>query len=76
MCLALMASAHAVPAAGEAPDAPPSSGAEQSKGKPQIQFTTLEHDFGKAKSGPNLNATFEFKNVGDAVLVIENVKGG
>jgi len=42
----------------------------------KIRFSKLEHDFGTAVSGPELKATFEFKNVGDDVLVIQKVKGG
>ena len=52
------------------------SPADDSGGKPQIRFTTLEHDFGKAVSGEELKTVFEFKNAGEGVLVIEKVKGG
>ena len=45
-------------------------------GQPRIQFTSVEHDFGQANSGEDLKTTFSFKNVGDGVLVIQNVKGG
>ena len=45
-------------------------------GLPRIQFTAMEHDFGQALSGEDLKTTFSFKNVGDAVLLIEKVKGG
>ena len=45
-------------------------------GLPRIQFTSMEHDFGQANSGEDLKTTFSFKNVGDGVLVIQNVKGG
>jgi hypothetical protein len=45
-------------------------------GKPQIQFASIEHDFGQADAGADLTTTFSFKNVGDAVLVIQRVKGG
>ena len=76
VCLALLAPGWAVLAEGEEPATPGASAADPAKGKPQIQFADLEHDFGKAASGPELKATFEFKNVGDDVLVIEKVKGG
>lgn len=45
-------------------------------GLPRIQFTSMEHDFGQANAGEDLKTTFSFKNVGDGVLVIQNVKGG
>lgn len=51
------------PSAGEGP-------------RPEIRFASLEHDFGQAISGESLKTTFTFTNVGDAVLVIEKVKGG
>ena len=54
------------PAGAEAPTA----------GQPRVEFTSLTHDFGQAPSGEDLKTTFTFKNVGDSVLVIENVKGG
>jgi hypothetical protein len=50
--------------------------AEGPGGQPRIQFGTLEHDFGQAASGQDLKTVFEFKNVGDDVLVIDRVKGG
>ena len=76
VCFAVQAQGQAVMAAVGSADAPSASIAEESKAKPQIRFTKLEHDFGQAISGPDLKATFEFKNVGDDVLVIEKVKGG
>jgi hypothetical protein len=45
-------------------------------GQPRIEFSSLEHDFGQALSGEDLTTKFTFKNVGDGVLRIENVKGG
>jgi len=50
--------------------------ADQATAKPRIEFSALEHDFGQAVSGVDLKTTFAFKNAGDDVLVIENVKGG
>ena len=66
------------PIAGRADDSSDdaSNDATSSAGQPRIQFTAMEHDFGQALSGENLKTTFTFKNVGDAVLVIEKVKGG
>jgi len=40
---------------------------------PRIQFDTLEHDFGKVEEEDILECTFNFKNVGDAPLIIERV---
>jgi hypothetical protein len=54
----------------------PESGEQRSEAKPRIQFETLEHDFGKAPAGDDLDTTFAFKNVGDAPLIIQKVKGG
>ena len=62
------------PVAGRADEA--SDDASSSDAGPRIQFTSMEHDFGQALSGEDLKTTFNFKNVGDAVLVIEKVKGG
>jgi hypothetical protein len=43
---------------------------------PRIEFSALEHDFGEATSGENLETSFVFKNAGDGVLVIEKVTSG
>lgn len=40
---------------------------------PFIEFTETEFDFGDIKSGEKVAHTFEFKNSGDAPLVISNV---
>lgn len=40
-------------------------------GGPRIQFDTLEYDFGQVEEGDMLECTFDFKNVGDAELIIE-----
>jgi hypothetical protein len=65
----------AVPRAAET-EAVASETTDPTAGKPRIEFVSLEHDFGKSASGQDLTTTFEFKNVGDDVLVIEHVKGG
>jgi hypothetical protein len=56
--------------------APAPEASDEAAAKPRIRFDSVEHDFGKAASGQDLTTTFEFKNVGDDVLVIEHVKGG
>ena len=76
ICFATLAPGQAATPPGEVAAAPAGTTTEGPDGTPQIRFTKLEHDFGKADSGPDLKATFEFKNVGDDVLVIEKVKGG
>lgn len=40
---------------------------------PYIEFTETEFNFGDIKSGDKVAHTFEFKNSGDAPLVISNV---
>jgi len=42
-------------------------------GGPRIQFDTLEHDFGHVEEVDILECAFDFKNVGDAELIIERV---
>jgi hypothetical protein len=57
----------------------PGSGAEAPApgiGAPRIAFASREHDFGRKDAGPDLSATFEFKNVGTGVLTIQDVSGG
>jgi hypothetical protein len=49
---------------------------EATQGKPRIEFGNLVHDFGRQPSGTDLATVFEFKNVGDDVLVVQKVKGG
>ena len=40
----------------------------------KIQFVKEKHDFGKAEQGKILTYSFQFKNVGDAPLTINNVR--
>jgi hypothetical protein len=79
-CVAALAVA-VVPIQAETPPAvpdpaPTAGAAEGPAGKPRIEFTSLEHDFGQVPAGDDLKTTFGFKNAGDGVLVIEKVKGG
>lgn len=44
---------------------------------PKIEFADgIEFDFGKVEAEETLSHTFVFKNAGDSVLNIEQVKGG
>jgi len=44
---------------------------------PQIEFVEgLTFDFGDVKANETLTHEFVFKNIGDALLKIEQVKGG
>jgi hypothetical protein len=43
-------------------------------GKPKIHFDTLIHDFGKQEQNAELKYTFEFKNVGDGILLIDKIQ--
>ncbi|MFB9052584.1 DUF1573 domain-containing protein [Formosa undariae] len=40
---------------------------------PQIVFTETEHDFGTIESKQNVETVFEYKNTGEAPLVITNI---
>jgi hypothetical protein len=73
--LAFLASFAPLPAQTPLAEAGTSPAAD-SAAQPKIEFSDLEHDFGQAVSGEDLKTTFAFKNVGDAVLIIEKVKGG
>ncbi|GAB5419032.1 MAG: DUF1573 domain-containing protein [Crocinitomicaceae bacterium] len=42
---------------------------------PAIEFEKETHDYGKIKNGANGECTFEFKNTGNAPLIISNAKG-
>jgi hypothetical protein len=42
---------------------------------PQIQFEKESHDYGTIENGANGDCTFTFKNIGNAPLILENVKG-
>ena len=41
----------------------------------KISFTKETHDYGTIKNGANGICTFEFKNTGNAPLIISNAKG-
>ena len=41
---------------------------------PRIQFETMVHDFGKAKSGEQVKYTYVFTNAGDQPLVLSGVQ--
>lgn len=41
----------------------------------QISFTKETHDYGTIKNGANGTCTFEFKNTGNAPLILSNAKG-
>jgi hypothetical protein len=59
-----------VPAPAENAPAP-----EESK-TPSIQIDESVHDFGELPEGEVISHDFKVKNVGDDVLVIENVRPG
>ncbi len=42
---------------------------------PKIDFTKETHDYGTIKYGADGTCTFEFKNTGNAPLIISNAKG-
>lgn len=42
---------------------------------PKISFTKEIHDYGTIKNGADGSCTFEFKNTGNAPLIISNAKG-
>jgi hypothetical protein len=48
--------------------------AGEGKGLPKIFFETLTHDFGKLKPEQEVTYDFNFKNNGDGVLEIQNVR--
>ncbi|GAA4290686.1 DUF1573 domain-containing protein [Aestuariibaculum suncheonense] len=41
---------------------------------PKIEFNETEHDFGEIEKGTPVETTFKYKNVGDAPLVITDIK--
>lgn len=41
----------------------------------KIKFTKETHDYGTIENGANGDCTFEFKNTGNAPLIISNAKG-
>lgn len=42
---------------------------------PKIEFEKEVHDYGTIENGANGECTFEFKNTGNAPLIISNAKG-
>jgi hypothetical protein len=76
MLLAASVAGGATMADGPAAGQPSATSSDTAVKGPRIQFGRRDHDFGAATSGPDLKVTFEFKNVGDDVLVIQKVKGG
>jgi len=46
------------------------------KPQPEIRFDSLKHDFGVVEDGVTLKHVFQFKNVGQATLIIQSVKAG
>jgi len=58
-------------AAQDATSAPPAS-----KPQPEIRFDSLKHDFGVVEDGITLKHVFQFRNVGQAMLIINSVKAG
>jgi hypothetical protein len=63
------AKAQTPPPAAIAPNTPAIG-----KGGAKIQFTELEHDFGKIDSGASVNFDFVFTNTGTATLEVTNVR--
>ena len=41
---------------------------------PVLEFNEMEHDFGDIEKGKKVETTFEYKNSGDAPLVITDIK--
>lgn len=48
---------------------------EVSKDGAKIEFSKEVHDYGTIENGANGQCTFEFKNTGNAPLIISNAKG-
>lgn len=46
---------------------------EQKAAAPVMALKSVEHDFGRVKEGTPLSYSFEFRNEGNADLVIESV---
>lgn len=47
---------------------------EEVAGQPAMEFTKSEYDFGDINQGDKVSYTFEFKNTGNAPLVISNAR--
>ena len=71
--LALAPYAQDKPAA-EAKPAADAKPADEGKGVPKIVFEKLVHDFGQLKPEAEVTYDFNFKNEGDGVLEIQNVR--
>ena len=49
-------------------------GVKSGSNTPAIRFETTEYDFGKVLQGEQVSHTFNFKNVGDAPLIISSIE--
>jgi hypothetical protein len=49
---------------------------EKNDGVPKVQFSELSHDFGVSGQNAELRHTFNFKNTGTGLLLIDKVKAG
>jgi len=56
------------------PEPPPAAAAATNGIGPKIQFASLVHDFGRARSGESIHHTYTFTNTGDAPLIIKSVQ--
>jgi len=56
------------------PEPPPAAAAATNGIGPKIQFASLVHDFGRARSGESIHHTYTFTNTGDATLIIKSVQ--
>ncbi len=54
-----------LPVTDEKPDGP----------LPKFEFQTVDHDFGTIKEGQVVEYTYQFKNTGDAPLIIQGAQG-
>lgn len=52
------------------------SEAPTGKPKPEIRFDSLKHDFGVVEDGVIIKHVFQFRNIGQATLIIQSVKAG
>jgi hypothetical protein len=50
------------------------SGDTTGKKLPVVEFEVTDHDFGKVQEGDKVEFNFNFKNTGDAPLLISSVK--
>jgi hypothetical protein len=54
----------------------PVHAADPAAPQPKILFSESSHDFGKSAPNMSLTHSFTFKNIGKAVLIIQDVKAG